>query len=218
MGAGAASTRYPFMSEFLVGLTGGIASGKSAADAAFAGLGVVIADADVIARELVEPGQAALAEVVAHFGTEVLGGDGRLDRASLRGRIFAHPADKTALESILHPRIRAELEARTAAAPGDIAIASIPLLTESGGRDAYPWLDRILVIDVAPETQRARLMARDGIDAELAQQMIAAQASREDRLAIADDVVCNEDTLDTLRSRIAELCRFYQRLAAEAAG
>ncbi len=206
------------MAQFRVGLTGGIASGKSAADAAFAGLGVVIADADVIARELVEPGQAALAEVVAHFGTDVLGDDGRLDRASLRGRIFAHPADKTALESILHPRIRAELEARTAAAPGDIAIASIPLLTESGGRDAYPWLDRILVIDVAPETQRARLMARDGIDAELAQQMIAAQASREDRLAIADDVVCNEDTLDTLRSRIAELCRFYQRLAAEAAG
>ncbi|SIP90222.1 dephospho-CoA kinase [Solilutibacter tolerans] len=206
------------MAQFRVGLTGGIASGKSAADAAFAGLGVVIADADVIARELVEPGQAALAEVVAHFGTDVLGDDGRLDRASLRGRIFAHPADKTALESILHPRIRAELEARTAAAPGDIAIASIPLLTEGGGRDAYPWLDRILVIDVAPETQRARLMARDGIDAELAQQMIAAQASREDRLAIADDVVCNEDTLDTLRSRIAELCRFYQRLAAEAAG
>ncbi len=206
------------MAQFRVGLTGGIASGKSAADAAFAGLGVVIADADVIARELVEPGQAALAEVVAHFGTDVLGDDGRLDRASLRGRIFAHPADKTALESILHPRIRAELEARTAAAPGDIAIASIPLLTESGGRDAYPWLDRILVIDVAPETQRARLMARDGIDAELAQQMIAAQASREDRLAIADDVVCNEDTLDTLRSRIAELYRFYQRLAAEAAG
>lgn len=206
------------MAQFRVGLTGGIASGKSAADAAFAGLGVVIADADVIARELVEPGQAALAEVVAHFGTDVLGDDGRLDRASLRGRIFAHPADKTALESILHPRIRAELEARTAAAPGDIAIASIPLLTESGGRDAYPWLDRILVIDVAPETQRARLMARDGIDAELAQHMIAAQASREDRLAIADDVVCNEDTLDTLRSRIAELCRFYQRLAAEAAG
>ena len=206
------------MAQFRVGLTGGIASGKSAADAAFAGLGVVIADADVIARELVEPGQAALAEVVAHFGTDVLGDDGRLDRASLRVRIFAHPADKTALESILHPRIRAELEARTAAAPGDIAIASIPLLTEGGGRDAYPWLDRILVIDVAPETQRARLMARDGIDAELAQQMIAAQASREDRLAIADDVVCNEDTLDTLRSRIAELCRFYQRLAAEAAG
>lgn len=206
------------MARFRVGLTGGIASGKSAADAAFAALGVFVADADVIARELVEPGQAALAEVVAHFGTDVLGDDGRLDRASLRGRIFAHPADKTALESILHPRIRAELEARTAAAPGDIAIASIPLLTESGGRDAYPWLDRILVIDVAPETQRARLMARDGIDAELAQQMIAAQASREDRLAIADDVVCNEDTLDTLRSRIAELYRFYQRLAAEAAG
>lgn len=206
------------MARFRVGLTGGIASGKSAADAAFAALGVFVADADVIARELVEPGQPALDEIAAYFGNDVLATDGRLDRAALRRRIFAHPADKAALESILHPRIRIELGARTAAAPTDIAVASIPLLAEGGGREAYPWLDRILVIDVAPETQRMRLMARDGIDAELAQQMIAAQASREDRLAIADDVVCNEDTLDTLRSRIAELCRFYQRLAAEAAG
>lgn len=205
------------MARFRVGLTGGIASGKSAADAAFQSLGVMVADADVIAREMVEPGQDALAEVVAHFGQEVLGADGRLDRAALRRRIFANPADKSMLESILHLRIRAELEARTAAAPGDIAIASIPLLAEGGGRDSYPWLDRILVIDVAPETQRARLLARDGIDTELADRMIGAQATREARLAIADDILRNEDSLDVLSARVAELHRFYRRLAAETA-
>ena len=111
------------MAQFRVGLTGGIASGKSAADAAFAGLGVVIADADVIARDLVEPGQPALGEIVARLGADVLAEDGRLDRALLRKRIFANPDDKATLESILHPRIRSELEYRTAAAPGDIAIA-----------------------------------------------------------------------------------------------
>lgn len=205
------------MARFRVGLTGGVASGKSAADAAFASLGVFVADADAIARELVEPGQAALAEIVARFGREVLGADGRLDRAALRRRIFAHPADKAALEAILHPRIRAELEARTAAAPGEIAIASIPLLAEGGGREAYPWLDRILLIDVAPQTQHARLIARDGIDAALADRMIAAQAPREARLAIADDILRNEDTLEALRARVAELARFYRRLAVETA-
>ena len=203
------------MARFRVGLTGGIASGKSVADAAFAALGVFVVDADMIARELVEPGQEALADIVAHFGDAVRLDDGRLDRAALRRRIFADPADKAALESILHPRIRVELDARTTAAPGEFAIASIPLLAEAGGRDAYPWLDRILVIDVAPQTQRARLVARDGIDEAPAERMIAAQASREDRLAIADDILHNEDTLDALRLRVADLHRLYVRLAAE---
>ncbi len=205
------------MARFRVGLTGGVASGKSAADAAFAALGVYIADADVIARELVEPGQPALDEIVAHFGEAVLAADGRLDRAALRRRIFAQSADKVVLESILHPRIRIALDVRTDAATGEIAIASIPLLAEGGGRDAYPWLDRILVIDVSPDTQRTRLVARDGIDAELAERMIKAQATREARLLIADDVIRNDDTLDALRARVVELHRFYQRLAAEAA-
>ena len=205
------------MARFRVGLTGGVASGKSAADAAFAALGVFVADADVIARELVEPGQPALGEIVARLGADVLAEDGRLDRALLRERIFANPDDKATLESILHPRIRSELESRTAAAPGDIAIASIPLLTEGGGREAYPWLDRILVIDVAPETQQSRLMTRDGIDEALANRMIAAQATREARLMLADDIIRNEDTLDALRVRVTDLHRMYSRLAAEAA-
>ena len=205
------------MARFRVGLTGGVASGKSAADAAFAALGVFVADADVIARELVEPGQPALGEIVARLGADVLAEDGRLDRALLRKRIFANPDDKATLESILHPRIRSELESRTAEATGDIAIASIPLLTEGGGREAYPWLDRILVIDVAPETQQSRLMTRDGIDEALANRMIAAQATREARLMLADDIIRNEDTLDALRVRVTDLHRMYERLAAEAA-
>ena len=204
------------MARFRVGLTGGIASGKSAADAAFAGLGVAVEDADVIARELVEPGQPALAEIVQHFGADVLDAAGHLDRPALRRRIFANPGDKTALEAILHPRIREELEVRTSAAPGDIAIASIPLLAEGGGRSAYPWLDRILVVDVAAETQAQRLMQRDGIDAPLAMRMIEAQASREARRAIADDIVNNEGSLADLQAHIADLHRLYRRLAAEA--
>ena len=205
------------MARFRVGLTGGIASGKSAADAAFAGLGVAVVDADVIARELVELGQPALAEIVQHFGADVLDAAGHLDRPALRRRIFANPGDKTALEAILHPRIREELEVRTSAAPGDIAIASIPLLAEGGGRSAYPWLDRILVVDVAAETQAQRLMQRDGIDAPLAMRMIEAQASREARRAIADDIVNNEGSLADLQAHIADLHRMYRRLAAEAA-
>ena len=205
------------MARLYVGLTGGIASGKSAADAAFAALGATVVDADVIARELAEPGQPALAEIVAHFGEAMLDAEGRLDRRALRQRIFADAADKTALEAILHPRIRTELKARCEAAASDVAIASIPLLAESskrGGRDAYPWLDRILVIDVAPETQQARLIRRDGIDAALAMRMISAQATREQRLALADDILANEGTLEELHARVGGLYRFYLRLAA----
>ncbi len=202
------------MARLHVGLTGGVASGKSAADAAFAALGATVVDADLIARELVEPGQPALAEVVNRFGADILDAEGRLDRPALRRRIFADPDDKAALEAILHPRIRAALRARCEAAPTTVAIASIPLLAEGGGRAAYPWLDRILVIDVDPALQRDRLMQRDGIDAALAQRMIDAQASRAQRLAIADDVLGNEDSLQALRDRVAALHRFYEGLAA----
>ena len=201
------------MARFRVGLTGGIASGKSAADAAFAELGVFVADADVIARELVAPGQPALDEIVAHFGSDMLTPEGALDRPALRQRIFANPADKLALESILHPRIRIELEARTAAAPGDIAIAAIPLLAEGGGRKAYPWLQRILVVDVAEPVQLQRLLQRDGIDEALARRMIAVQATRRERLLIADDVLVNDRGLAEIGQKVAALDRLYRSLA-----
>ena len=202
------------MSDYIIGLTGGVAAGKSALEAAFAALGVAVADADRIAREIVEPGQPALAEVAARFGDGVLAADGRLDRAALRRRIFADAGDKAALEAILHPRIRSELHERCRAAPGPYAIAAIPLLAEAGARAGYPWLDRILLVDAPTEVQRARLIQRDGIDAALAERMIAAQASRPQRLAIADDIVVNEGHPERLQAAAAQLDAQYRALAA----
>jgi len=201
------------MSDYIIGLTGGVASGKSAIEKAFLARGVFVADADLIAREIVEPGQPALAEVVARFGPEVLGADGRLDRAALRVRIFHDDDARRALEAILHPRIRAELLDQCQAALGPYAVAMIPLLAEGGGRTHYPWLDRILVVDVPQATQKSRLMQRDGIDAALADRMIAAQATRAQRLAIADDIVVNDGHPDHLHAAVAELDARYRALA-----
>jgi dephospho-CoA kinase len=202
------------MSRFVVGLTGGVASGKSAVAREFAALGVHVADADVAAREAVAPGSDALAEVVASFGTGVLDPSGALDRAAMRRRIFEDTAAKRTLEAIVHPRVRALLQSECAAAPGPYAIAAIPLLAEGGGRDAYPWLDRILVVDAPVDAQRARLLARDGIDAALADRMIDAQATRAQRLAIADDVIANTGALADLAEHVAALDRRYRAFAA----
>ncbi len=201
------------MSNYLVGLTGGIASGKSALEHAFAALGVFVADADRIARAIVEPGQPALDEVVMRFGKQVLGDGGTLDRAALRRQVFDDALAKQDLEAILHPRIRAELQRQCRDAASAYAIASIPLLAEGGARAAYPWLDRILVVDVPVAAQRTRLMARDGIDAALAEKMIAAQATRAQRVAIADDVVVNDAGLDELQRVATELDSLYRKLA-----
>jgi len=203
------------MAHYIIGLTGGVASGKSAIEKAFLARGVFVADADLIAREIVEPGQPALAEVVARFGPEVLDADGRLDRAALRVRIFHDDDARRALEAILHPRIRAQLHDQCRAAPGPYAVAMIPLLAEGGGRTHYPWLDRILVVDVPPAKQKSRLMQRDGIDAALADKMIAAQATRTQRLAIADDIVVNDGHPDHLHIAVAELDTRYRALAAQ---
>ena len=204
------------MADYFIGLTGGIASGKSALEKSFAARGVAVADADLIAREIVEPGQPALAAVVAHFGTQVLQADGGLDRAALRARVFQNDEERRALEAILHPAIRARLRSICTEATGPYAIATIPLLTEAGGRAGYPWLDRIVVVDVLPDMQKARLMQRDGIDAALADKMIAAQASRAQRLALADDVVVNDGDIAHLQEAVAELDARYRVLAAEA--
>lgn len=196
-----------------VGLTGGVASGKSAACARLAALGVPIVDADVVAREVVEPGEPALAEVVARFGPAVLGVDGRLDRAALRARVFADPGERRALEGILHPRIRERMRAQAEAAAGPYVVLAIPLLAESGA--SYAWLDVVVVIDVPEAVQLQRLVARDRSNASLARAMIAAQAPREHRLALADEVIDNGGTLEDLHAAVDAL---HRRLLARAAG
>lgn len=202
------------MSGYVIGLTGGVASGKSALERAFAARGIGIADADRVARDIVEPGEPALAEVVARFGAGVLQADGRLDRAALRARVFGNDGERRALEAILHPRIRLRMQAICEEATSPYAIATIPLLTEGGGRQAYPWLARILVVDVPRELQKQRLMQRDSIDAALAERMLDAQASRSERLALADDVVVNDGDIAHLDAAVAELDARYRRLAA----
>ena len=201
------------MSDYFIGLTGGIASGKSALEKAFAAHGIVVADADQLAREVVAAGEPALAAVVERFGRDVLQADGQLDRAALRVRVFGDPDQRRTLEAILHPAIRARLEAICRAAPGPYAIAMVPLLTEGGGRAAYPWLHRILVVDTPAAVQKARLMQRDGIDATLADQMMAAQASRAERLALADDIVVNDGDIHHLQHAADALHLRYLALA-----
>ena len=200
------------MAGYCVGLTGGIASGKSAVADRFAARGIAVADADVVARAIVEPGQAALAEVVAAFGPGVSLPDGRLDRAALRQRVFDDAAARHRLEGILHPPIRLALREACVSAPGSYVVVAIPLLAEGGGRAAYPWLDRILVVDVPREVQIERLVRRDGIDVRLAERMLDAQATRRERLAIADDVVVNDGTLEELDAHVAALDRRYRML------
>lgn len=201
------------MSEFIVAITGGVASGKSTVDALFRTRGVMVADADIAARDAVAPGSEGLARVVAEFGAGVLDATGQLDRPAMRRRVFADADARRRLEAIIHPRVREALRDQCRAASGAYAIASIPLLAEGGGRQAYPWLQRILVVDVPEAVQLARLLLRDAIDEDLARTMIAAQASRQERLAIADDVLVNGGALDTLPSQVEALDRFYRVLA-----
>jgi dephospho-CoA kinase len=200
------------MADFIIGLTGGVASGKSEVERRFVARGITVADADVAARDAVAVASEGLAEVVAMFGAQALGPDGSLDRAAMRRRVFNDDAARHRLEAIIHPRVRQALQAACVAAPGPYAVAAIPLLAE-GGRGAYPWLHRVLVIDVPVAVQHARLLLRDGIDAALADRMIAVQATREARLAIADDVIENGGALEALDGRVAELDALYRRLA-----
>ena len=198
---------------FGVGLTGGIASGKTAVAERFAARGIVVVDADVAAREVVEPGQPALQAIVEAFGADVLRADGTLDRAALRRHVFGDEVARRTLEAILHPRIREQMHADALRADGPYVIVAVPLLAEIGGRTAYPWLSRILVVDIPREVQRERLMARDDIDAALAEKMLAAQVDRKTRLAIADDIVVNTGALDALDAQVDALDRRYRALA-----
>ena len=201
------------MSDCIIGVTGGVASGKSEVTRRFEAFGITVADADVAARAAVAPGSAGLTAVVEAFGESVLAADGSLDRAAMRQRVFGDESARRRLEHIVHPLVRAQLQRECEAAASPYAIAAIPLLTEGGGRSAYPWLQRILVINAAVQVQCSRLMQRDGIDAALADRMIAAQASRAQRLAIADDVIVNDFGLESLERQILALDRRYRALA-----
>ena len=195
---------------FTVALTGGIASGKSEVERRFAARGVEIIDADLVAREVIAIGTAGLAEIVAVFGSDVLGADGTLDRKAMRERVFADPHARQRLESIIHPRVRKTLQERAANVRSAYGMLVIPLFVESG---EYHWVDRVLVVDVPRSVQITRLLARDGVTPELAESMLDAQASREQRLVIADDVIDNNADLAALDSRVDALHRNYLSLA-----
>ncbi len=194
----------------LIALTGGIASGKTAVADLFAELGVTVLDTDQIAREVVEPGSPTLSSLVLAFGPEILDTSGRLDRKAMRSRVFADEAERARLEAIMHPAIRAELAKRSAQVGGPYQVHVIPLLTETGRADDY---DRVLVVDCPEEDQIKRLMKRDGATLEQAQAMLAAQVTREQRLAVADDVIVNTGTLEDLQRFVQTLHRNYLLIA-----
>ena len=192
--------------RFRIGLTGGIACGKSTVANLFVARGVTLVDTDLLAREVFEPGSPLLGEIVRHFGEQVLQKDGSLDRAALRERVFTNPGERQWLEQLTHPAIRELTDARCEAATGKYVIVAIPLLVETRGADRF---DRVLVVDCDPELQLARLQARDGMTREQAQRMLAAQVTREQRLAVADDVILNNGDIANLRDQVEKLHRQY---------
>ena len=194
----------------IIGLTGGIGSGKSAVANSFASLGVPVIDTDVIARELVEPGQPALAQIAQTFGDDCLLDDGRLDRDALRNRVFENPQERQKLEAILHPRIRAALRERIASTTAPYCVAVIPLLLETGFENE---VDRVLVVDATETDQLQRVMARDQLSNEAVTAIMQAQTDRNTRLAAADDVILNDGSLETLADRVKALHTRYMGIA-----
>lgn len=200
---------------YRVGLTGGIASGKTTVSQLFAALGVPIIDSDEIARDIVAPGTAALAAIVGRFGRELLQPDGQLDRRRLRELVFGDATARRDLEAITHPAIRAEMDRRSARAGGDYQILAIPLLVEGGAARARERVERILVVDCPEALQIRRVMARDRSTEAAARAVLAAQASRETRLAAADDVIVNHGDLADLRRQVEALHTQYRNAARD---
>jgi dephospho-CoA kinase len=193
-----------------VGLTGGIASGKSEVARLFAGLGIPVIDTDAIARQVVEPDTPGLASVVEAFGREILQPDGHLDRRRLRSVAFADPAARRRLEGILHPLIRAAMNEQSARVQGPYQILVIPLLVESGLRSS---VDRVLVVDCPERVQLERLIRRDRTSEPEARAILEAQTSRGERLALADDVIVNESDIGALEREVRALDARYRELA-----
>lgn len=198
--------------KYVVGLTGGIGSGKSAAAEIFRTLGVHVVDADALAREVVEPGQPALLDIAAHFGSDILTIEGALDRAALRKIVFSNPEHKSWLEKLLHPLIADLLQLRLNNAESAYSILESPLLLETA---QYKMVDRILVIDAREETQLARAVRRDGSDVDTIKSIIASQINRAERTQRADDLVPNEGSLEQLKENIAALHTRYTGIATQ---
>jgi len=196
---------------FRVALTGGIASGKSTVADMFGELGAVLIDTDIIAREVVQPGTRGLQDIVDTFGPGLLDADGMLDRPAMRRLVFADDARRKQLEAILHPNIRQEADRQMQTRGGPYQIVIVPLLVESPLKDL---VDRIVVVDCSEEIQLERLLARDSGTNDQARRMIAAQASREERLALADDVIENDEDIDNTRGQVAILHARYLSLAS----
>jgi dephospho-CoA kinase len=196
---------------FRVGLTGGIASGKSTAAKFFGALGVPILDSDQIARDVVEPGQPPLERLIERFGRKILTADGHLDRPALREIVFSDPKARADLEALTHPAIGAAMEALSAAAGGPYQILVVPLLVE---KNLTAHVDRVLVIDCDEELQIRRLRDRDGSTPEQVQAILQAQAPRAARLRAADDVIHNDTDMSAVRDQVAALHARYLELAA----
>lgn len=195
---------------WLVGLTGGIGSGKSAAAARFAASGIHVVDADDAARWVVEPGQPGLAGLVGRFGRAVLQPDGRLDRAALRRQIFSDPRQRLWVEQLLHPLVRQAIADNLAGAQSEYAVLVSPLLIERG---QYRQVQRVLVVDVPEALQLQRVLQRDGGDEAQARAILQAQLSREERLRHADDVIHNTGSLQELETRVLQLHQQYLQMA-----
>ena len=191
---------------YIVALTGGIGSGKSTVAEAFSRLGITIIDADILARQVVEPGTPALRAIADHFGSDIIEPDGTLNRRMLRERIFTHPEEKAWLNALLHPLIQQETQKQIARATSPYVLWVVPLLVENNLHDKA---DRVLVVDVSPATQIQRTIARDNVGREHAEQILAAQATREARLAVADDVIDNNGAPDAIASDVARLHQQY---------
>ena len=202
--------------KFVVGLTGGIGSGKSAAAGEFARLGATIVDTDAISRELTEAGGAALPQIKSMFGEAFITARGAMDRDAMRSRAFSDPAAKQALERLLHPMIRDEADRRIAAATGPYVVYVVPLLVESGGqRDR---VHRVVVVDAPEDLQVERVRLRSGLADKEIRSIIAQQAARPARLAAADDVIENTGSLEALRKQVAALDARYRKMAVPAKG
>lgn len=201
---------------YVVAITGGIGSGKTTIANQFAELGIDVVDADVIAREVVESGSPALAAIADHFGPDVITPDGQLDRRRLREQVFSDPSAKAWLNALLHPLIRSEMQRQCAAARSPYCLLVVPLLVEN---KLTGLANRVLVVDVDEATQIERTCRRDGVTTEQAKAIIAAQASRSERLAAADDVIENGNGSEmAIKARILTLHETYLAFASQQAG